>query len=163
MKHILTACLAFLLTGITAHATTQTLNRSIIFRELIVSHSLKPELRDNKYILPSSAFVKEQLIPFYLAYAQQNLAPALDNDALSIGLCHVFQSIAYQANIRGGGAKKGDVPVGVIRTRAKGSFDLVHKILIRTETGWYVMHPNNGELTQLIQFRKENEIFRLII
>lgn len=138
-------------------------NRDQIQEELFAERIFKAELRDNRYVLPQTNFIKDQLLPYFVAYARQNLAAALDKPSLSIGLCQVFQSIAYQANIRGGGADLGDVPVGVMMTRKKGSTVLVHNVILRSSTGWYVINPSEGTMVTLQTFRDQHDIMRVII
>ena len=139
------------------------LSRTDIRAELQDYRILRPELRDNRYVLPDNTWLKESLIPFYVAYAEQNLRPALNIDSMSDGLCKVFQSIMYQANIRGGGTRKGDVPVGVMMTREKGNRDIRHKVIVRTNQGWSVINPNNGYMTSLSSFKATNDIIRVAI
>ncbi|MGB0370588.1 MAG: hypothetical protein ACPGN3_04500 [Opitutales bacterium] len=144
-------------------ARTSVLSRNDIRAELQSYSIIRPELRDNRYVLPDSSWLKESLIPFYVAYAEQNLNRAINDEKMSDGLCKVFQSIMYQANIRGGGTRKGDVPVGVMMTRAKGERELRHRVIIRTHEGWSVINPNEGAMTSLNNFRSGNDILRVAI
>ncbi|MEM9026364.1 MAG: hypothetical protein AAGB06_05460 [Verrucomicrobiota bacterium] len=152
-----------LIAGTLQARSTSVLSRSEVRTELQNYRIVQAELRDNRYILPNETWLKSRLIPFYIAYAEQNLSPALNNEKMSDGLCKVFQSIMYQANIRGGGTRKGDVPVGVMMTRVKGQKELRYRVIIRTESGWSVIDPNNGAMTSLKNFRTTNDIFRVAI
>ena len=155
--------IGIILSASALEARSKVLSRDAVRTEL-KSHSIfRSELRDNHYILPNGEWLQQSLIPFYVAYAQQNLAPALGNDSMSSGLCKVFQSIMYQANIRGGGSRKGDVPVGVAMTRTKGDSDIRHHVIIRTQEGWSIIDPNDGQLASLDSFKATNDIIRVAI
>lgn len=164
IKTIILAATALLFTAANLQArSASVLSRNEIRTELQSYSIIRAELRDNRYVLPDSAWLRQSLIPFYVAYAEQNLAPALNDDAMSDGLCKVFQTIMYQANIRGGGTLKGDVPVGVMLTRAKGDHDLRHRVILRTAEGWSVIDPHNGAMMSLASFRNTNDILRVAI
>lgn len=163
IKKLTILAVTLILSASALEARNKILSRDAVRNELKSYSIHRSELRDNRYILPNGQWLQESLIPFYVAYAEQNLAPALGNDSMSSGLCKVFQSIMYQANIKGGGSRKGDVPVGVAMTRAKGQFDIRHHVIIRTQEGWSVIDPNNGELASLSNFKATNDIIRVAI
>ncbi|MEM7673952.1 MAG: hypothetical protein AAF212_11485 [Verrucomicrobiota bacterium] len=163
LKPTLLALTCTLLAGTLRARSNPILSRNEVRTELQNYRIVQAELRDNRYIVPNETWLKDQLIPFYIAYAEQNLSPALNNEKMSDGLCKVFQSIMYQANIRGGGTRKGDVPVGVMMTRAKGQKELRYRVIIRTESGWSVIDPNDGAMTSLRNFKTTNDIFRVAI
>ena len=163
LKPTLLALTCTLLAGTLQARSNSILSRNEVRTELQNYRIVQAELRDNRYIVPNETWLKDQLIPFYIAYAEQTLSPALNNEKMSDGLCKVFQSIMYQANIRGGGTRKGDVPVGVMMTRAKGQKELRYRVIIRTESGWSVIDPNDGAMTSLRNFKTTNDIFRVAI
>ena len=163
LKPTLLALTCTLLAGTLQARSNSILSRNEVRTELQNYRIVQAELRDNRYIVPNETWLKDQLIPFYIAYAEQNLSPALNNEKMSDGLCKVFQSIMNQANIRGGGTRKGDVPVGVMMTRAKGQKELRYRVIIRTESGWSVIDPNDGAMTSLRNFKTTNDIFRVAI
>lgn len=128
---------------------------------------LRVRFQDERYLFPEHRWMERVYLPYFKEYlGKLNLTfteDGFDHDNYAF----LFKTFLGLSNYRGGGSVSGEVACGIANiafdtSDVKGLLDVRAKswqqILVRTDSGWFVVDPRQVSLTPLKAFAVEHYI-----
>lgn len=143
--------------------SSNTLSRAQIMSELKRDGvRILPTVNDYNYVVPDYNWIAKEYhgyFSWFLYYlgAKYN-AEGMDCD----NFANFYQQNLVLANLKAGGARHGDVPCArmVVNQKDRGIYHALN--LIRTNLGWYVVEPQDGQLIALNDYRYRKNITKIV-